>query len=598
MEYLILIHIGPVQEFIASARRSRDLWFGSWLLSELAKAAALAIAQESGSANLIFPAPESLEELQAGSNLTIANKIVGIIGRNPADVAATISTAILARLHTIRDIAYLSVEGKVFNRSNAWQQIDNLPEFYWVSQELPSRNQYAVVRSRLEVLMAARKNTRDFAQPTWGSPVPKSSLDGLRESVIPESAYDRNEKALYRQYGVRPGERLCGVGLLKRHGVHGQDRIFNSTSHIAALPLLQQIHDKALVAAYIRRLEELGIDEADLNKIESTPFGYDGHLIFEERLNEFFDDTETQKKAKEALRKFLGGTLDNKKPSPYYALLAADGDRMGATIDHLKTIASHRNLSNALSRFAHKVPEIVRANDGSPVYTGGDDVLAFVPLPNALTCAQQLAAEFAIHVQEFRDKDEQTPTLSVGIVITHHIEPLQDALELARRAEKSAKKLDGKNALAITLSKRSGVDRTVVGRWGEIDQRLIELTDFYTKQIVPDGAAHELLQLADLLDAMDKAMAQRIGEAEMLRILKRKRGQRGIEKISDDDLKAIQNALLQITAKQQEQQRLHELLPGQPLRELASEMIIASELAAAQQLATGIATPIAQKENA
>jgi hypothetical protein len=38
---LLLITIGPVQEFIAAARRSRDLWFGSWLLSELSKAAAI-----------------------------------------------------------------------------------------------------------------------------------------------------------------------------------------------------------------------------------------------------------------------------------------------------------------------------------------------------------------------------------------------------------------------------------------------------------------------------------------------------------------------------------------------------------------------------
>ena len=36
--YLVNIAIGPVQEFIASARRSRDMWFGSWLLSELSKA--------------------------------------------------------------------------------------------------------------------------------------------------------------------------------------------------------------------------------------------------------------------------------------------------------------------------------------------------------------------------------------------------------------------------------------------------------------------------------------------------------------------------------------------------------------------------------
>lgn len=37
-QYLMAFAIGPVQEFIASARRSRDLWFGSWLLSEMSSA--------------------------------------------------------------------------------------------------------------------------------------------------------------------------------------------------------------------------------------------------------------------------------------------------------------------------------------------------------------------------------------------------------------------------------------------------------------------------------------------------------------------------------------------------------------------------------
>ena len=66
--HLMIFHIGPVQEFIASARRSRDLWFGSWLLSELSKAAALEIVQQNGDdleRSLIFPAPDSLSALRS-----------------------------------------------------------------------------------------------------------------------------------------------------------------------------------------------------------------------------------------------------------------------------------------------------------------------------------------------------------------------------------------------------------------------------------------------------------------------------------------------------------------------------------------------------
>lgn len=52
--YLYVLSIGSVQDFIAAARRTRDLWFGSHLLSEISKAAAKSIAEDGGL--LIFPA--------------------------------------------------------------------------------------------------------------------------------------------------------------------------------------------------------------------------------------------------------------------------------------------------------------------------------------------------------------------------------------------------------------------------------------------------------------------------------------------------------------------------------------------------------------
>ncbi|MFL5805253.1 MAG: type III-B CRISPR-associated protein Cas10/Cmr2 [Roseiflexaceae bacterium] len=68
MRYLLLVSIGPVQEFIASARRSRDLWFGSWMLSELSKTVAHEIDHAKGT--LIFPAPASPDTyLHAGGSL-------------------------------------------------------------------------------------------------------------------------------------------------------------------------------------------------------------------------------------------------------------------------------------------------------------------------------------------------------------------------------------------------------------------------------------------------------------------------------------------------------------------------------------------------
>ncbi len=51
--HLLVIALGPVQDFISAARRTRDLWFGSYLLSEISKAAARAVRKAGG--ELIFP---------------------------------------------------------------------------------------------------------------------------------------------------------------------------------------------------------------------------------------------------------------------------------------------------------------------------------------------------------------------------------------------------------------------------------------------------------------------------------------------------------------------------------------------------------------
>src|ERR1700752_1977734 len=116
-------------------------------------------------------------------------------------------------------------------------------------------------------MLAARKTTRAFAPVGGGGQAgtPQSWLDGLGESVIPEAVYDWAELDLFRGFGVRPGERLCGVGLLKRHGRRmdkTRGRVF-STSHVAALPLLERLdaaHQKA-ITGYIIALQKLGLTQ-------------------------------------------------------------------------------------------------------------------------------------------------------------------------------------------------------------------------------------------------------------------------------------------------------------------------------------------------
>jgi len=592
MTYLFILAVGPVQEFIATARRSRDLWFGSWLLSELAKAAAhrLVVEHNNNLDCLIFPRPETLEDLNGtNQSFSVPNKIVALVTTEPKVIGKRIGESLLKRLESIRDNAFQNMDGKKFELDKAEAQVNDLLEYFWAAVPLEDPQnpiEYQKARKQVEALLAARKTTREFSQPSWASNVPKSSLDGLRESVIPESAYalpnadaEQRRQIAYRlwlNYRVREGERLCGVGLLKRHGNRGNDDSFFSTSHVAALPLMARFKeaDRAEIENYINVIQSSNqLDRQEkrqaLGHVSHSFDYYDGHLLFAERLPELIGEDASRKPllelAKQALRRLLDKTLGkSRSPLPYYALLHADGDRMGKAIDAQKSITAHQKLSSQLTAFARGVKKIVESHKGSLVYAGGDDVLAFLPLHTVLACARELADTFRKQMAEFEIKEQDqmfTPTLSVGIAITHHIEPLADALQLARAAEKKAKQIEGKDALAITLSKRSGVDRTVSAKWGTLDQRLDLFIALHRLDLIPDGAAYEFKKLSLDLSSVPKAI-----QPEAERILKRKRAKRGEEEIQKTIVTKVLEGNTSITA-------------------LADELIIAGYLAQATEQA-------------
>ena len=59
--FLLALSLGPVQSLIADARRTRDLWGGSWLLSEAARAAARKL-HELHPGCLVFPCPANPDD--------------------------------------------------------------------------------------------------------------------------------------------------------------------------------------------------------------------------------------------------------------------------------------------------------------------------------------------------------------------------------------------------------------------------------------------------------------------------------------------------------------------------------------------------------
>ncbi len=625
-KYLISIAIGPVQDFIASARRSRDLWFGSWLLSELSKAAAKSIVEQNG--ELIFPKITKDNDLEESSDFNVVNKILAEISEHPEIVGKKVKEGIDERLTAITNKAFKgfgNLPKQIIDLDKAQLQVSDVVEFFWTAVKHSDSDKYKLDRDKVEKIFSARKATRNFNQVNlnnsgkennWGDNVPKSSLDGQRESVILEKAYDEFKKSkskLRVRLGVKEGERLCGVGLLKRHGKvekktekseeDFQDRFF-STSHVASLPLLERLKkQKSYESTKIYKENISGllneIAHEDLYKIvgrvpknlKHEVFGeYDGHLLFAERLSEFFDSEDKLKSAKTELRKFLDEVLGkNKEPLPYYALVLADGDFMGKAIDEQDSKDNHQKLSGKLSDFAGSVREIIEnKGQGSLIYAGGDDVLAFVGLHKVLDYADKLAKDFKSKLEkfEFEEKGEKkTPTLSVGIAVVHHLEPLEDALELVRKAEKAAKSVDGKNALAVVVDKRSGASRIAKGTWGTLDKRLQTFIKWHRENAIPDGAAYELRDLAYRLEIPEnapEALRKNLTEAkekEAKRILKRKKKDFGESAIDDSTIAELEKYIRQIEKSKQPDE--------DSIAVLADELMIAKIFADAEDLAEG-----------
>jgi CRISPR-associated protein Cmr2 len=561
--HLLICAIGPVQDFIATARSSRDLWFGSYMLSELSKAAAKSL--EDASHELVFPAPG--QDLSQGPGLSVANKIVALVGEDPEAVAREVGSAVDRRLQAM----YENMPPAIRNRDGiSWdlanEQIDDLVEFYWAFApfEDESPTAYTTARDRAEAYLVARKNTRDFDQARGRVGVSKSSLDGMRESVLPRRPANTDDSTWYKTYRAHPGELLSGVDLLKRWG---RFRSFSSTSDIAARPFLSGISETKK-QTFLRRVEERFGRYATESE---TP----GTYVYAERLTQLIGSEAKRRRFREGFEKIFNDVFEENgvtlRPSPYYGLLLADGDNMGRTINAQKSRIQHQKLSQRLSEFARDAKTIIHRHEGEPIYVGGDDILTYLPLHRALSCIHALDTAFQAKMGEFSHRDGEgmhAPTLSGGLIIAHHLTPLSDVLESARRTERKAKNIPGKHGLAIVLSRRSGIDRTISARMPDLLKRVQTLIHYTRQGLISAGTSYELIRLHQELQGDTATSQSLVGEA--IRIIRRKRQVGGMQELQWE----VRNQF-KIWFKDQDVS-----LDG-----LAQEMVIAGEFAAAYDTA-------------
>lgn len=610
-QYVLTLSIGPVQEFIASARRSRDLWSGSWLLSEMAKAAAKSLFE--AGAQMVFPfvdeaTKDHLEPCdRMDDNFSVGNKIqVQVDAADDADVRYLVEQAKAAaqsRFETIARQARQALQKlqarqdlNAALRDEIWQmQLNDYLEIQAAWARITEKG-YSDASQRAASGLAARKATRDFtstgASNAWDERfmLPKSSLDGARETVLLEKANGDADLSdvVRRKLGLSRSEQLDCAGIVKRLG--GNSEQFTPVTRVAADAWLQGLPENELSKlcdAYEPLIALNLATRVKGNQDIYADFPFDAQLLYRNRLDAALSDNKNNADASEKLSNLKNALkpIWHKygEPCSYWAMLLADGDRMGELLDRAKTIGEHQAITEALSTFAESVPAKMRDFRAQCVYAGGDDVLGFVALDKAVDCADALRQAFSDSLKKVSDvlKAEKAPTLSVGLAICHISTPLGNVRRLAKHAEKVAKGDNypadqQRNGLGITLSVRSGSDSDWRVQWSdEAGLAAFEKwKKWYREKKISSRIAYDsrdIFMRTDFSPSNDLSseLHQNIRQAEFARMLDKARDMEG-RKLDNE----VQEAL---------KRRLNARPDADALNVLATELIIAHWLAAKTQ---------------
>lgn len=563
-KHLIQVTIGPVQEFIASARKLRDLWFGSDLLSELSKTVARSLKEQG--ADLIFPFAASDNDLKPRSSLIVANKIMAELSAelSPAAVIANARNAWEAHRKEVAEktIKHIRKIGKIgINEALYQKQVSDSGEFFAAWVELT--DDYKDSKASLEKLLAGRKNLREFNAPAWeGVNIPKNSLDGIREAVTGE-----NQEEIRGL--IKKNEKLDTLGCIKRFYPlsSGRTKHFDDLSNIAITPWLKGFKGSTHTALLQKFVSHFSDENQNAN-VEISLEKYADCFYLERK--------ELKKhgalKDYTALKRILG-----EEPQKYACVLVGDGDHMGKSLDRIETAEGHRAFTRHLGEFTKKIDETIRRYEGSLIYAGGDDVMAYVPLHTIVDCADAIRKKFSESMEtiysELKLSGDQ-PTFSIGVAVVHHSMPLDQALNTARKAESIAKNEGGRNALAMIQSKRGGGDLTVHDKWEipnaeGIVSRFGAICDLYQSEKLPATLGYQLRRA-------------RIDAGDDLKF-----------KMSDDGkitvpLNAASASVIRIFDQKEHSDALRTLLLHQTsIRKLSDELVVARQIANAQKMSRG-----------
>lgn len=489
--------LGPVQGFVAQARRTRDFWAGSFLLSWLSAVAMKAIEQQNG--DILFPQVdknyldwlEGKGQGEAPQQGRIPNRFKGGIAKVPHDfdpkqVADSVQHAWESLAEEVWQQDFSNLNDDSITRQIWTQQIQHFWEISWaISASLEESD-----------LLDRRKNWRSHLPPEE-SGVKCMMMDGWQElsgtSTPNAEGLGQFWNTLRQQGGtlttdLREHEYLCAIAFIKRRFTHCFDQLkadmpsqwclqgwrvsssVPSVSYIAAAPWLAKIlehapeqelkvfHDtaKELTCRYGEYGSQLqcitqALEKQKTNALLWKTQNLDGNVFFETALqnSNIYPDQEQAANVLQAL-KALRKSTKIEAVSPFYAVLMMDGDSLGK---QMSDSTKQTPISLALQQFTQGVNTIVTQYSGFLIYAGGDDVMALLPLEEALNCAYRLRE----HYLDCFKKNKIESTLSGAIEYAHINIPLGKVLGDAHHLlDDIAKDKTGRDSIAVRVWKPGG----------------------------------------------------------------------------------------------------------------------------------------------
>jgi CRISPR-associated protein Cmr2 len=634
-QYMLLFSLGPVQSFIAQARKTRDLMLGSFLLSMLMEAAMKGLDDK-----LVYPADPTIKNDVSD----LPNKFVALFDnyKDARNVADESEKRIKELWDAIREDVWEETIKKATTPGNEkvtkdiWDQQSDPGRFFeifWVIAE-GSPAQYTQWLREAQEALDARKRFRNFEQQDEEGE--KSTISGEREALR-SFGQSRNEVKEFWAKVVRNAqlstkdissdgsERLDAIDTIKRFALSSpkveeklSDRAFPSTSMVAAASFIESLLTEALDHDALESWRSATKGKFVMAARTEGALPYLQQLASSRQAGEYmwllrrdgdlyFPETFTAKRLEEdygfaknaapgavtqgllALKRLLDvtGALHIPHPTPYYAFIQMDGDKMGTILGDVEDKDEHKKVSEALSSFSRYVPEIVRDQyPGRIAYSGGDDVVALAPLARnipqkapgiktVLDLVDELRQAYSKTVSAPLKKveNQKKVTASTGIAIAHHLTSLSYVRRVAKEAESSAKNHYGRNALVVTVLRRSGEQTRVGCRWhydklSDKGQPIPLFTEFYylfKQDFLSPKCVYILLEEAHGLARLEPGAQA----SEIRRVLLRQR--RSKEDISDDRVRELSQQLADL-AKQMDEDKKPLLRKGQePSTELHAE---------------------------